>query len=100
MSNVVKMRAGTAPVRLRRPAESAHALRELKPAAREEAVFPGPMAFEQSANDLAGEYQRGYAEGAAAAEAQIRGELARELATHTKRIETLLTSMQGQLWHL
>ena len=100
MSNVVKMRAGSNPVRLRRPAETAHALSELKPVNLKGTEFPGLVSSVQTEVDLADEYQRGYSDGAAATETQLRAELARELATHTKRIETLLTSMQGQLWHL
>jgi len=100
LSNVVKMRVGSAPVRLRRPAETAHALSELTPVIPRGGDFPGLAPPVQAEVDLADEYQRGYLEGAAAAEAKLRAELARELTAHTKRIETLLTSMQGQLWHL
>jgi flagellar assembly protein FliH len=50
--------------------------------------------------DDAAEYDRGFADGVADAEARLAAGYSERLAAHTARIESLLTTMQGQLWHL
>ncbi len=101
MSNVVKIRAGVCGARVRRSTEQAHELPTI--AASPPGFPPGdplPLPPVRRADEGRAEYERGFAEGVAEAEARLRAHYDVRLAGHTARIESLLTTMQGQLWHL
>ncbi len=86
--------------RVRRSGGGAH---DLPPITAQEPVGEQPKFREPLTpvfDDGAAQYERGFAEGVARAEARLRAEYNERLAAHTARIESLLTSMQGQLWHL
>ena len=111
MSNVVKIRSAAPPARVRRSLAPVHDLPQITgalprpagPAKSEEPVVVRPdlrPAAPHVLPDGAGEYERGFADGLAQAEARIRREYAERAATHAGRIDALLSSMQGQLWHL
>jgi flagellar assembly protein FliH len=101
LSNVVKIRAGTTGVRVRRTAQSGHDLPALAPPdSGRLQEKPQPAVLPRNSVDVAGEYERGFADGIADAEARLAAGYNERLAGHTARIESLLTTMQGQLWHL
>jgi flagellar assembly protein FliH len=95
------MRTPIAGTRVRRSPGSGHDLPPILPSGPGAFQSPSPsnVAF-GGVEDGAAEYERGFADGAAKAEARLRKEYNERLAAHTARIESLLTSMQGQLWHL
>ena len=109
MSNVVKIRTSAAPARARRPLAGVHELPPIAPVVAppagiaaepilaRPAVRPAPA---QNVVEGPGEYERGFADGLAQAEARLRREYADKAAAHAGRIDALLSSMQGQLWHL
>lgn len=100
MSNIVKIRTGASGIRVRRSRESAHdlpAVAPSEPGLLREAPAQAPPRIPAEA---AGEYERGFAAGVADAEARLTAAYGERLAAHTARIESLLTTMQGQLWHL
>ena len=107
MSNVVKIRSGASPARARRPGGGLHALPPIAPSAAT-AADPGPVAARpplrpapaHGAAEGPGEYERGFADGLAQGEARFRRDYAERVAAQAGRIDTLLSSMQGQLWHL
>ncbi len=86
--------------RVRRSRGYGHELPEIMPSSAGlalDAASPSPF---HKIDDGMDEYERGFADGIVQAEARLRKEYNDRLAGHTKRIEALLTSMQGQLWHL
>jgi flagellar assembly protein FliH len=100
LSNILKIRTGVSGGRVHRLRGNSHELPALMPAPRDETpAVPEPV-YAGSALDAQAEYERGFADGLAQAEARLRTEYNERLAGHTARIESLLTSMQGQLWHL
>jgi len=100
LSNVVKIRTGAPGARLRRFRGNDHDLPAIVPSEPDPPGTTPPPAPARGADDAAAEYDRGFADGVARAEARLRSEYSERLAGHTARIESLLTSMQGQLWHL
>jgi len=100
LSNVVKIRTGAPGGRIRRFRGNGHDLPAIAPSGADPEGFapvPEPL---PAADDAASQYDRGFADGVARAEVRLRNEYNERLAAHTARIESLLTSMQGQLWHL
>ena len=111
MSNVVKIGSGASPVRVRRPAAGKHELPEIAPSAvtpPAAAAGSGPAPVRQAPRpaspfvtaDDPGAYERGFADGLAQAEVRLRREYAERITAQAGRIDALLSSMQGQLWHL
>jgi flagellar assembly protein FliH len=100
LSNVVKVHMGVSGARVRRSRGYDHELPDILPSAPGLGQdSPPPAPFHRVDNGKE-EYERGFADGIVQAEARLRKEYNDRLAGHTKRIEALLTSMQGQLWHL
>lgn len=109
MSNVVKIGPGAAPLRARRRVAGVHALPPIEPMV---APADGPAGEPIAARPVLrpvpaqgpvegpGDYERGFADGLLQAEARFRREYAERAAAQAGRIDTLLASMQGQLWHL
>jgi flagellar assembly protein FliH len=100
LSNIVKIRTAVSGTRVHRSQGNGHELQPIMPSERglpESAPQALPL---RRVDDGAAEYERGFADGVARAEARLRSEYNERLAGHTARIESLLTSMQGQLWHL
>jgi flagellar assembly protein FliH len=100
LSNILKIRAGVPGGRVHRLRGNGHELPALMPAPGGDSTSAPAPVFIESTGDVLAEYERGFADGVAQAEARLRREYNDRLAGHTARIESLLTSMQGQLWHL
>jgi flagellar assembly protein FliH len=100
LSNILKIRAGVPGGRVHRLRGNDHELPALIAESRGESPAAPAPSFIEGAGDGLAEYDRGFADGIAQAEARLRTEYNERLAGHTARIESLLTSMQGQLWHL
>ena len=109
MSNVVKIRPSSSPLRVRRPEAGVHDLPPLAPSPAAPVAAPAwpaeprpalrPLQA-QAAAEGCGEYERGFADGLAQAEGRFRREYAEKAAAQAGRIDALLASTQGQLWHL
>ena len=101
MSNVLKIRASASGTRVRRSGGSTlHALPPIAAAEPSRADEDPRAALLAAVDSGVAEYERGFADGVARTEARLRAEYNERLAAHTSRIESLLASMQGQLWHL
>ncbi|HTY58920.1 MAG TPA: FliH/SctL family protein, partial [Bacteroidota bacterium] len=98
---MLKIRASASGTRVRRSGGSTlHALPPIAAAEPPRAGEDPRAALLAAVDSGVAEYERGFADGVARTEARLRAEYNERLAAHTSRIESLLASMQGQLWHL